>query len=113
MARSQPAEAEKLANDAKDLAERLSEKATLAECHMWLGRIAAERGDDARVDAEFGAASGILEALGASERLSRCHVQYAELLEKRGDLVAANQQLRLALGRLPGRFARKDRTATA
>ena len=80
---------------------------------MWLGRIAAERGEDARVDAEFGAATGILEALGASERLSRCHVQYAELLEKRGDLVAANQQLRLALGRLPGRSARKDRTATA
>jgi tetratricopeptide (TPR) repeat protein/DNA-binding XRE family transcriptional regulator len=113
MARSQRDEAEKFAIEARDLAERLSEKATLAECHMWLGRIAAERGEHDRVDAEFGAATGILEALGASERLSRCHVQYAELLEKRGDLVAANQQLRLALGRLPGRSARKDRTATA
>jgi transcriptional regulator with XRE-family HTH domain len=112
IARSQLAEAEKFAVDARDLAERLSEKATLAESHMWLGRIAAERGDDARVDAEFGAASGILELLGASERLSRCHVQYAELLEQRGNLVAANQQLRLALGRLPGR-ARKDHSATA
>jgi tetratricopeptide (TPR) repeat protein/DNA-binding XRE family transcriptional regulator len=111
--RSQLAEAEKFAIDARDLSEKLSEKATLAECHMWLGRIAAERGGHERVDAEFGAATGILEALGASERLSRCHVQYAELLEKRGDLVAANQQLRLALGRLPSRSARKDRTATA
>ncbi|HAF18646.1 MAG TPA: hypothetical protein DCK96_02735, partial [Chloroflexi bacterium] len=113
VARSQRDEAEKFAIEARDLAERLSEKATLAECHMWLGRIAAERDEHARVDAEFGAATGILESLGASERLSRCHVQYAELLEKRGDLVAANQQLRLALGRLPGRSARKDRTATA
>lgn len=113
VARSQRDEAEKFAVEARDLAERLSEKATLAESHMWLGRIAAERGEDALVDAEFGDATGILEALGASERLSRCHVQYAELLEKRGDLVAANQQLRLALGRLPGRSARKDRTATA
>jgi tetratricopeptide (TPR) repeat protein/DNA-binding XRE family transcriptional regulator len=113
VARSQRDEAEKFAIEARDLAERLSEKATLAECHMWLGRIAAELREDARVDAEFGAATGILEALGASERLSRCHVQYAELLEKRGDLVAANEQLRLALGRPPGRSARKDRTATA
>jgi tetratricopeptide (TPR) repeat protein len=115
-ARSQRDEAEKFALEARDLAERLSEKATLAESHMWLGRIAAERGDHARVDAEFGTASGILEVLGASERLSRCHVQYAELLEKRGDLVAANQQLRLALGRLPGRAAasgRKQSIATA
>jgi tetratricopeptide (TPR) repeat protein len=110
---SQLAEAERFAIDARDLSEKLSEKATMAACHMWLGRIAAERGQDAGVDAEFGAATAILEALGASERLSRCHVQYAELLEKRGDLVAANQQLRLALGRLPGRSARKDRTATA
>jgi len=54
----------------------------------------------------------VLEALGASERLSRCYVQHAELLERRGDLVAANQQLRLALGRLPS-SARKHRTASA
>jgi hypothetical protein len=69
------------------------------------------------VDEEFQEAWGILDALGASERLSRCHVEYAELLEKRGDMVAANQQLRLALSRLhPGRVVnatRRDRSATA
>src|SRR5260370_19861719 len=112
VARSQPDEAEKFALEARDLAERLSEKATLAECHMWLGRIAAGRGGDARADAPLGAATGILEALGASEPLSRRHVQYAELLEKPGDLVAANQQLRLALGRPPNSVW-KYRTASA
>jgi tetratricopeptide (TPR) repeat protein len=110
--RSQLAEAKKLAIDARDLSERLSEKATLAECHMWLGRIADERDEHENVDSEFRTAVAILEALGASERLSRCYVQHAELLEKRGDLVAANQQLRLALGRLPN-SVRKHRTATA
>src|SRR5258708_26102793 len=57
--RSELAEARKFAIDARDLSERLSEKATLAECHMWLGRIAAEGGEDQRVDAEFGTAIGI------------------------------------------------------
>lgn len=117
IARSLPEEAEALALEARDRSERLSEKATLADCHMWLGRIAAERGEHARVDAQFREAWGILDALGAPERLSRCHVEYAELLEKRGDLVAANHQLRLALSRLhPGRFAAatpKDTSATA
>jgi hypothetical protein len=84
---------------------------------VWAGRIAAERGDDARVDTEFREAWGILDALGATERLSRCHVQYAEILEKRGDLVGANQQLRLALTHLvPGRgaaAARQERSASA
>jgi hypothetical protein len=84
---------------------------------MWIGRIAAERGDHARVDAEFGEAWGILDALGATERLSRCHVQYAEILEKRGDLAGANQQLRLALTHIvPGRAtsaARQDRSVSA
>jgi hypothetical protein len=100
-----------------EVAGRLSEKATLANSHMWLGRIAAERGDDARVDAEFREAWGILDALGAPERLSHCHVQYAELLEKRGDLAAANHQLHLALSRLRpagiARASKQDRTATA
>jgi hypothetical protein len=79
---------------------------------MWLGRIAAEHDEHEKVDSEFRTAVGILEVLGASERLSRCYVLHAELLERRGDLVAANQQLRLALGRLP-RSIRKDRTASA
>jgi len=117
IARSLLDDAERLAVEARDFAERLSEQATLADSHIWLGRIAAERGEHARVDEEFQKAWGILDALGSSERLSRCHVEYAELLEKRGDLAAANQQLRLALSRLhPGHVAfatQHDRSATA
>ena len=117
IARSRLDEAEELAVEAVRFAERHDERATLADCHIWMGRIAAELGEDARVDAEFGVAWGILDALGATERLSRCHMQYAEILEMRGDLAGANQQLRLALNNLvPGRGAaavRQDRSASA
>ena len=117
IARSRLDEAEEFAVEARDRAEQLSEKTTLADSHVWLGRIAAERGEHGRVDTEFREAWGILDALGVPERLSRCHVEYAELLEKRGDLAAANQQLRLALRQIqpgrPGLAARQDRSATA
>ena len=117
IARSRPDDAERFATEARRLAERHDEKATIADCHMWMGRIAADRGDAARVDTEFREAWGILDALGATERLSRCHVQYAEILEKRGDLAGANRQLRHALTHLvPGRSAgaaRMDRSASA
>jgi tetratricopeptide (TPR) repeat protein len=105
-------EAEKLADEAREFAGRLSEKATVANAHMWLGRIAVERGDPARVDTEFREALGILDAIGASDRLSQCHAEYAEVLEKRGDLAAANQQLHLALRRfLPARPQSMSETA--
>jgi len=117
IARSRLDAAETYAVEARTYAERLAETATLADSHQWLGRIAAERGECDRVDAEFREAWGILDALGAEERLSRCHVAYAELLEKRGDLAAANRQLRLALNRLhPAKIAppaQLERTATA
>ena len=117
IAQSRLDEAEMFAVEARERAERLSEKTTLADSHIWLGRIAAERGEHARVDLEFREAWGILDALGAPERLSRCHVEYAELLEKRGDLAAANQQLRLALRQIqpgrPARIAKQDHSATA
>jgi tetratricopeptide (TPR) repeat protein len=117
VARSLLDAAERYAVEALDGAERLAEKATQADSHMWLGRIAAERGDDARVDSEFREAWGILDALGAPERLSRCHVTYAEILERRGDIAGANHQLRLALSQLhPGKIApvaREASTATA
>ena len=117
VARSLLDQAERYAVEARDGAERLAEKATQADSHMWLGRIAAERGDDARVDSEFREAWGILDALGAPERLSRCHVTYAEILERRGDIAGANHQLRLALSQLhPGKITpavREASTATA
>jgi tetratricopeptide (TPR) repeat protein len=117
IARSRLDAAETYAVEARTYAERLNEQATLADSHQSLGRIAAERGDHDRVDAEFREAWGILDALGSEERLSRCHVVYAELLEKRGDLAAANRQLRLALNRLhPAKIAppaQLERSATA
>src|SRR5437879_11994747 len=116
VARSRPDEAERLAGEARTLAERHNEKATLAECRMWMGRIAADRGDHARVDAEFREAWGILDALGATERLSRCPVQYAEIVETRGDLAGDTQQLRLRVRHIvPGRGAAtvQERSASA
>ena len=97
VARSLFDEAERYAIGALDGAQRLDEKATQADSHMWLGRIAAERGDDARVDSEFREAWGILDALGAPERLSRCHVTYAEILERRGDVARAYVHMKSAL----------------
>jgi len=91
-------EAERFAGQALEVAERSSEPATVAESHMWLGRLAAVRGDDSAVDAEFAAAIAALEELGAAERLRRCHMTYAEILESRGDLANANEHLKRAIG---------------
>jgi tetratricopeptide (TPR) repeat protein len=99
-ARSRFDEASSFAVRALDLAARSSERATEAEAHVWLGRIAEERGDASIVDAEFGDAWGILDALGGGERLSRCHIIYADILQRRGDLAAANKHLRAAISQL-------------
>jgi tetratricopeptide (TPR) repeat protein len=97
-ARSQFHEAERFAGQALEVAERSGEPATVAESHMWLGRLAAARNDDRTVDAEFTVALAGLGELGATERLRRCHITYAEILESRGDLAAANEHLRRAIG---------------
>jgi tetratricopeptide (TPR) repeat protein len=97
-ARTQFDEAKGFAGQALEVAERSGELATMAEAHMWLGRLAAVLGDDRGVDAAFNTAIRTLEELGASERLRRCHVTYAEILESRGDLAAANVHLKRAVG---------------
>jgi tetratricopeptide (TPR) repeat protein/DNA-binding XRE family transcriptional regulator len=97
-ARSQFREAERYARQALEVAERSGEPATVAESHIWLGRLAAVRNDDRTVDAEFASALAALGELGATERLRRCHITYAEILESRGDLAAANEHLRRAIG---------------
>ena len=96
-ARSQLDEAERFAGQALEVAERSAELANAAESHLWLGRIAAARGNDAIVDAEFAVAVKTLEELGSIERLRRCRITYAEILEARGDLATANEHLKLAL----------------
>lgn len=96
-ARSQLDEGQDFAAQALEVAERSAEPATVAESHLWLGRVAAARGDDAVVDAEFAMALKGLEDLGSTERLRRCRVTYAEILEGRGDLAGANEHLKQAL----------------
>jgi tetratricopeptide (TPR) repeat protein len=86
-----------LARDAASLANRLGEAAAEAEAHTWLGRIAAEQGQQNVVDAEFAAAVTAAEALGPGPRLTQVHEAYAEILEARGDLGAANRHLKRAL----------------
>lgn len=92
-----PEGAREMAEQALQLAERLHEGANVAEAHLWLGRVAAELGDDAVVDAEFEIAIRGLTEMGLTERLLRCHGLYAEVLEKRGNLPAAYVHMKMAL----------------
>ena len=86
------------AGEALELATRLSEIPSIGDSHVWLGLIAAARGDNATVDAEFAAAFEVLERPGESpERASRNHARYAEILEARGDIVGAVKHLKRAL----------------
>ncbi|HYL07987.1 MAG TPA: tetratricopeptide repeat protein [Candidatus Udaeobacter sp.] len=89
--------AEAKALEAAALSARLGERAIEAESHVWLGRIAAERGDEAAADSEFAFAVGAAGELGPGPRLSQVHEAYAEVLEARGDLGRANRHLKEAL----------------
>ncbi len=89
--------AAELAEQALRLAERLEEGVTTAEAHMWLGRVAEQRGDSVAVDREFELALHGLGKYGVGERLLRCHGMYAEILERRGDLKRAYVHMKKAL----------------
>jgi tetratricopeptide (TPR) repeat protein len=88
--------ARQFADQALDMAERMKEAANVAEAHVWLGRIAAEVGDDELVDTEFAIAIQQLAEVGVEERLLRCHGVYAEILEKRGQLKEAYVHMKKA-----------------
>jgi tetratricopeptide (TPR) repeat protein len=88
--------ARKFAEQALDMAERMKEAANVAEAHVWLGRIAAEVGDDELADTEFAIAIQGLTEVGVEERLLRCHGIYAEILEKRGQLKDAYTHMKKA-----------------
>jgi tetratricopeptide (TPR) repeat protein len=88
--------ARQFAEQALDMAERMKEAANVAEAHVWLGRIAAEVGDDKLVDTEFAIAIQGLTEVGVEERLLRCHGVYAEILEKRGQLKDAYAHMKKA-----------------
>lgn len=103
-------EAYALARQALALAERLEEGPSIAEAHIWLGRIADSRGDHATVDREFEDAIGGLEALGMRERLLQCHGVYAEILERRGELAKAYVHMKEALqASRPGLLRREEK----
>jgi tetratricopeptide (TPR) repeat protein len=90
-------EALEKASQALELAERLEEGASIAEAHVWLGRIADQKGQHDVVDREFELAIGGFEALGMRERLLQCHGVYAEILERRGELSKAYVHMKEAL----------------
>lgn len=92
-----PEGAREMAEQALRLAERLDEGANVAEAHIWLGRVAAEVGNEQTVDTEFGVAIRGLTELGMTERLLGCHGTYAEILEKRGNLRQAYAHMKMAL----------------
>jgi hypothetical protein len=95
--------ARQFAQQALDMAERVQEAANVAEAHVWLGRIAAEVGDDELADTEFDIAIRALTELGVEERLLRCHGVYAEILETGGDLNSAYEHTKKACSaRRPG-----------
>jgi tetratricopeptide (TPR) repeat protein len=101
--------ARQFAEQARDLAERMKEHANVAEAHVWLGRIAAEVGDDEVVDTEFAIAIEGLTKVGVEERLLRCHGVYAEILEKRGQLKEAYEHMKKAFsGSRPGLLQSED-----
>lgn len=85
------------AREALELAERLEAGASIAEAHVWLGRIADRRGEAEAVDREFEQAIGGFEAIGMRERLLQCHGVYAEILERRGELAKAYVHMKEAL----------------
>jgi tetratricopeptide (TPR) repeat protein len=105
--------AERSGSEAQELASSMKERPTEANAHLWLGRVAAARGDAKTTDQEFATALSMLGKMNLAERLMRAHATYAEILEQRGDLQGANQHLRevLALSRpdLLSESAREER----
>jgi len=89
-------EARQFADQALAMAERMEESANIAEAHVWLGRIAAEVGDEELCDTEFDIAIRGLTEVGVEERLMRCHDVYAEILENRGELKSAYEHMKKA-----------------
>ena len=105
-----------LAEQGLRLAERMEQGVTVAEAHMWLGRVAELHGDDVAVDREFELAFQGFTDHGNNERLLRCHGMYAEVLERRGDLQKAYVHMKKALsasrpGLLPDNGARAEERA--
>jgi tetratricopeptide (TPR) repeat protein/DNA-binding XRE family transcriptional regulator len=114
LSESHPEEAARFANEALELAGRLSENHSVADAHVWLGLIAEARGEEATADGEFAAAFAVLERAEITpERASRSHARYAEILEARGDILGAVRHLKRALAARSEQRAIEARSATA
>jgi tetratricopeptide (TPR) repeat protein len=97
MTQGQAGEAEKLARQSAELAERVGERRCLAFARCLLGRLAAADGDVAGRDREFGAAFALLAELGDREQLIDAHAAYAELLEVSGQVSEALNEWKQAV----------------
>ena len=114
LAESRLDEGDRLARKALDLATELSLAVSVADAHVWLGRVAAARGQQATVDAEFASAFAALKTLGnVRERSTRAHVAYADILEARGDVIGAVRHLKQALATHTSAERGVDSAATA
>jgi tetratricopeptide (TPR) repeat protein len=91
------------ADAALEAGESQDEAWSIADAHIWKGRIATKLGDAAGADEEFELALATLEHAGMPERLVACHAEYADILERRGDLPRACDHLRSALRISSGR----------
>ncbi|HEY1420858.1 MAG TPA: tetratricopeptide repeat protein [Candidatus Dormibacteraeota bacterium] len=102
-------QADRFAREALELAIAAGETASVAEAHIWLGRIADKLGDRQTTDREFAIAIRSLGQLGQRERLFQCHGIYAEILERRGDLAEAYTHMKKALKASRPGLLRDDR----
>ena len=84
------------AESALEAATSQKETWSIADAHIWKGRVSARLGDEERADEAFQSAVAILEKSRMVERLIQCHATYAEVLEARGDMSRAYEHLRKA-----------------
>ena len=101
-------QAQELATEGLELAERLEEASTIAEAHVALGRIADARGEADEADRQFEDAIRGFEALGLRDRLLQVHGAYAEVLERRGELARAYEHMKEALQASRPGMVRRD-----
>src|SRR5262249_5654698 len=90
------ARSREFAHQALDLSERLEERPSVAEAHIWLALAADRDGDAAATDHEFQLALTELTSIGAEEALLLAHRRYAEVLERRGDMEKAYAHMKKA-----------------
>jgi tetratricopeptide (TPR) repeat protein len=90
-------EANAAAKDAQDSARQSQQPIYEAESSMWLGRIAAQAGDNRAALKHFASGLDQLAGLGLPERVVRAHRVVGDYYASRNDPAKAAQHYRLAL----------------